>query len=90
MLKSVGTERLNEVRKRSTSDAPIAQDILVLEKFERGPVSKLAVDAFAGLLCKENERLTDDAILRLRAGLMAVYLEAARNTARRSSSEELD
>jgi hypothetical protein len=78
MLKSVGTERLNEVRKTLHFGRANRQDILVLEKLERGPVSKLAVDAFAGLLCKENERLTDDTTLRLRAGLMHVYLEAAR------------
>jgi hypothetical protein len=78
MLKSVGTERVNEVRKTLHFGRANCQDIVVLEKLEKGSVSKLAVDAFAGFLCKENERPTDDTILRLRASLMGVYLEAAR------------
>ena len=87
MLKSVGTERLNEVRKTLHFGRANRQDILVLEKLERGPVPKLAVDAFAGLLCKENERLTDDTTLRLPCGLDACLFRSGQNQARRSSEE---
>ena len=77
-MDAVVERHLNEWRVTRLFGEQNPQDAVVIEKLRTAPLSRLSVDRFAYVFCKDGGRVTDETIVRLRNQLINIYIDAAR------------